>query len=485
MITKKFTSYITLLPVLLLTVILITGSCKKDVLITDTNAKLRLSADTILFDTVFTTIGSTTLQLKAYNDYDQPIQVTNIQLAGGKNSNFRINIDGVPTTEIQDIEIPANDSIYIFIKVTVDPNNSNSPLVINDSILFNTNGNLQKVQLVAWGQDAYYHTPNLPIDKPWYSVIDRNSIWTNDKPHVIYGYAVVDSASTLTIQEGSKIHFHKNGVLWVYKGGTLKVEGKPSNEVVFQGDRMEQYYKEIPGQWRAIWLSSGSINNTIDYAIIKNGTIGIQADTLGSPLTQPTLKLTNTIIRNMSTAGVLGQGTWIEAYNCVISNCGQYAVALNIGGFYDFKHCTIGNYWNFSTRQTSSVFLNNYYQDSYNNYHIRELYQATFANCIIHGSIAEEIQLDSFPNIGKFNYKFDHCLLKTETKTSNTTHFINCLINSSPGFINAYEHNFELSAGSASINQGSVAVGAAVRLDILGHDRTIDIAPDLGAYEKY
>ncbi len=481
---KKTKRYWLAVFIVTVVVLFFSQSCKKDNILTDSSAKLSLSADTILFDTVFTTIGSSTKQFKIFNSHDKTINISKIRLAGGTSSKFRINIDGVATTEVSDIEIPANDSIFIFVKVTVDPNNSNSPLVISDSIIFETNGNIQQVQLVAWGQDAYYHTPNLPVGNPWYSIIPCNDIWTNDKPHVIYGYAVVDSACSLTIEQGAKIHFHNNGILWIYKDGTLNVKGTLGNPVIMQGDRLEPYYRNVPGQWGRIWFSKGSKNNKINYAVIKNGTVGIHVDTLGTPLTQPTLKLTNTIIENMSAAGIFAQGTWIEANNCVISNCGQYGIILNIGGKYDFRHCTIGNYWDYSTRQTPSLILNNYYKDINNVYQIRNLTQANFSNCIIHGSIGEEVLLDSFPNSGIFNFKFVNCLLKTEQNTSNPFYYENCLINYSPGFSDTQNGNFELLPGSVAINNGNVSIGASVLFDILRHNRTIDSAPDIGAYEK-
>lgn len=44
--------------------------------------------------------------------------------------------------------------------VTIDPNKDDNPLIQTDSIVFETNGNLQDVDLVAWGQDANYITPD-------------------------------------------------------------------------------------------------------------------------------------------------------------------------------------------------------------------------------------------------------------------------------------------------------------------------------------
>lgn len=468
-------------------IVMITGSCRKDKFIDDAGAKPAFSQDTILFDTVFTTVGSTTQQLLVYNPYSRKIKISSIRLAGGANSNFRMNIDGVPATEMKDVEIEGNDSIYIFVKVTVDPNKSNSPLVISDSIMFETNGNLQQVQLVAWGQDAYYHTPKYVIYlgdgvSIHYSVISCDDVWINDKPHVIYGYAVVDSLCTLTIKEGTRVYLHKGAVLWVYNSGTLKVQGTYGNPVTFQGDRLEQYYKDKPGQWGKIWLSAGSRNNEINYAVIKNGYLGVHADTTCINPTLPTLKITNTIIENMGAAGILAQGSWVEAENCVISNCSQYAIVLNIGGKYDFRHCTVGNFWNISNRQTPSLVLNNWYEDLYGNIQLRPLEKAYFGNCIIYGDKPEEILLDKNTS-AKFSYKFENCLVQTQVSNGDTA-FKNCIINNDPLFVDFATNNYRLNAGSPAINKGLSSIATYIPFDILRCNRTNDDAPDIGAYEK-
>ncbi|MDP4267878.1 MAG: hypothetical protein Q8880_10655, partial [Bacteroidota bacterium] len=215
-------------------------SCKKDQINKSTDIKLDFSTNNVQFDTVFTTIGSTTKRLLVYNNSSSKINISNISLVGGKNSNFRININGAPSNTATNIEVNPKDSLYIFVKVTVNPNNQNSPFVIRDSIMFNTNGNTQYVNLTAWGQNAYYHTPDhFSQDLPAYSIIKCNDIWKNDKPHVIYGWAVVDQGCKLSIQAGTKVHLFNNAVLWVYNGGSINVQGTANDPVIFQGTRLE------------------------------------------------------------------------------------------------------------------------------------------------------------------------------------------------------------------------------------------------------
>lgn len=468
--------------------IFIFSSCKKDELLNDSGPTLTFSANEILFDTVFTTVGSTTKIFKIYNPSSQMLIISKAFLAAGSNSQFRINIDGLSGTSLTDIEIMGGDSLFAFVQVTVNPTGTNSPLLIRDSIIFETNGKIQDVKLTAVGQDVYLHKPDhfSTTGFPPYSIIDCNAIWVNDKPHLIVGYAVVDSACSLTIMAGTRVHLNNKAVLWIYKDATLKILGDHGNEVTFQGARLEPEYKEVPGQWGKIWLSPGSINNVIDWAIIKNGSIGIQADTLGASA-NPTLLITNTIIKNMSAAAIYGQGSFIRSYNCVFANSGQYVAALTIGGKYKFEHCTFANFWNSgSQRTTPSIALSNYYVDINGTTQIRNLDSAYFGNCIMYGNLDEEVGLDSSTFGGNFNFKFDHCLVKTTLNTANGVHYntVSVYQNLDPQFIDVSVNNYQLKATSPAIDQGNPT---AVIFDLNNQFRPnpTTSVPDLGAYEYY
>lgn len=467
---------------------LIFTSCKKDELITDPSAKIEFSKDTVLFDTVFTNVGSTTKGFRIYNKHNQPINISKIYLGTGSSSQYRINVDGYYTSPgnpvIHDVEILGGDSLYVFVQVTVDPTGVNAPLLIRDSIVFETNGNVQDVKLIAIGQDVYLHKPDhFPSNGfPAYSIITCNDIWTNDKPHLIFGYAFVDSACTLTMQQGTKVHLYKNAVLAVYKDGTLIVNGIKNNEVVVQGSRLEADYKEKPGQWGKIWLMAGSKNNVINYAIIKNGAIGLQVDTVVTSGT-PTVKLSNTIIRNMQAAALYGQGAHIWSNNCVFANCGQYVAALSIGGKYKFEHCTFANFWSEDNRQTPILAINNYYVSG-STLFVRPMDSCYFGNCILYGSLTDEIGIDSTTAVGSgfyMNYKFNHCILKTAMSTTNPSFYNTILKNISPSFTDAGANDYRLSSTSPAIDAGDTFIN--IPFDLNGNLRSG--IPDLGAYEYY
>lgn len=461
-------------------------SCRKDPLYNDNPAfSLRFSTDTVVFDTVFTTVGTITKKLTVHNKSDRAVLISMVELAGKTQSNFRFNINGRSGILQKDVEIRANDSLWIFVEATIDPTNSNTPLLVQDSIVFHLNNKRQNIQLVAFGQDAYFHYPNVPATAnfPAYSTV--SGVWPNDKPHVVYGLALVPNDSTLTIQSGTKVFMHNNANLIVLSGASLKIFGTLGNEVVFRGDRLDSYYRDQPGAWGRIWLSGGSINNEIDYAIIQNGRIGIHVDTLGNS-NNPTLILKNTIIKNMSTAALLAQGSWIVAENCVFANSGELLVWLNIGGKYSFKHCTFGNYWNSGNRKTPSIVINNYYKDVFGNFQVRNLDMAFFGNCIIYGNKDEEIALDKYEfGASTFNVEFNSCIVKTELAIPNQNAIFDiCLKNIDPKFERTDSVYFNIKTSSPAINAGSFSNASGIISDILGNPRISGSAPDMGAYEK-
>ena len=463
-------------------------SCKKEIdFSSDQGGPLNFSNDTITFDTIFASIGSITKTLTVYNYNDYDV-TTNIQLNGNSSANFRMNIDGIAGNNQEDINIPANDSIFIFLEVTIDPSNNTTPYILSDSIIFYSDNNLQTVKLVAWGQDAYFHTPNTfgeiingtDTTKFYYHLLDCSAPWENDKPHVIYGYAIVDPGNTLTINEGCQVYLHKNSGLIIgnpfkeEKGGTLLINGQLGNEVTFQGDRLDSWYKDNPGQWDRIWITPGSIDNNINYAIIKNGNIGIHADTVYN--NNPTLNISNTVISNMTGVGILGQGAKINGHNLVISKCGQYTVACNIGGQYSFSHCTFANYWDYGRRSTPSILLNNYYEGIDGQTYIRDLEEASFTNCIIDGGLSTEVSFMKNDN-GNFNYMFQNCMIKLDNSDVNSTNYSDIILNKNPEFFDVSNNDFNLTESSPAIDSGTLT---SFTNDLSGNFRA---EPDVGAYE--
>ncbi len=476
-------SYLTIALVL----ILLIYSCEKDPTAPDPGFRLEFSQDTVFFDTVFTSLGSTTQSFTVHNTSNSPVRIGSIRLAGGQQSFYRMNVDGISALEVNDIEIDAKDSLYIFLRVTIDPTNENNPFIVNDSIIFDLNGNFQDVNLVAWGQNAHYVLADTYIPGyPRFRIVAHeyeDVVWTSDKPYVIYGYAVVDSNASLLIERGTQIHFHNNSGLWIYKGGNLKVKGTVDAPVVFQGDRLEAFYEDLPGQWDRIWINEGSVNNEIEYAVIRNGFIGLQLETLQQQMGNQ-LILSNTKIENMTGFGILTRFYNMTAYNNVVTNCGQYLAAFTWGGNYDVRHCTFANYWSSSVRVTPSLVLNNYFTDTNDVVYPFEI-QAYFGNNIFYGRNDDEL-LFLLDDGATVNYQFDHCSLKTLLDVSDPVLYPGCLVNEDPLFADYLENNFQLDTLSPMIDKGNPEVIRQsffdLRRDIIETPRPEDLS-DLGAYE--
>lgn len=456
------------------------SGCRKEILNDDPSAVLRFSEDTVHFDTVFTTVGSITLPLKLFNDYNTTLNITNITLSGGASSQFRMNVDGQPGETFTDIEIPPKDSIYIFVEVTVDPNAEALPYVIEDSIVFFTNGNEQSVKLIAWGQNAHFH----------YGEILCDTVWNDDLPHVVVGSVLVDSLCQLTITEGTNIYMH--GGSYFYVLGTLKVYGTKDSLVTFQGDRLEDFYKDVPGQWEGIYLLRGSTNNLIEYAEIRNAiegvTLGYSTDPdINSFLdNQPSLEIRNTKLFDIQNNGITALNSVIKATNVLIYHIGASNAALFLGGDYQFRHCTLAGYGStYLTHQTPVLGIFDYFAFSSELVLQSDLTRADFYNSIIYGSIAEgdEVVIDTSAAMTVFNFLFDHCVLRT-TYDQDLLNDNSCFFNQDPVFANIGERNYCPTTGSPALNAGIALPWDPVTIDLPGNPRPFaGTLPDIGAYE--
>jgi hypothetical protein len=455
-------------------------SCEDDKYISSADAKLRFSVDTVMFDTIFTTIGSATQHLKIYNPYDQKVLISSIKLAKGTSSNFRLNINGISANEVQNMEIAPMDSMYIFVEVTVDPNGQNLPLVVKDSIEFVTNTNHQDINLVAWGQDF----------KLVKGKIAKNTTWTSEKPYLVYSDSYVDSASTLTIQPGTKVYFHKEAGLHIE--GKILAKGTVDNPILFHSDRLETSYQNVPDQWDGISLYPGSKDNEFSNVEIKNANIGLMIGNVGVKKTAD-VKLNNVKIQNMAYAGIFAVRSDIQAINCLITNCGYYAVALLVSGSYEFNHSTIANYWHdgygFKPRSTSSVYISNTLTITKDKKdYTGDITKADFSNCIITGNLSgmNEVSLKSSTD-KVFNYLFNRCVIQFEKVDvfKDNSHYLNCFkISRDSIFVDPYvKYNFELDSLSRAKDNADKTISKLYPNDLKGRSRFLDSGPDLGALE--
>ncbi len=489
------------------------GSCRKDFSTEASIGTLEFSKDTVFLDTVFSATSSSTYALKVYNRSDNDISIPTIELGNGADSGYRLNVDGVPGQAFENIDILAKDSIFVFIESTINYNEVTSPLYIDD-LQFDSGANEQVVKLVTLVQDAHFLFPSkengiietLVLDGEDTEIQGRfleddELLFTNEKPYVIYGYMMVGTETgepkTLTIEAGANVHFHANSGLYINENATLHVlgtrniEGQPQTEVVCQGDRLEPEYENVPGQWGFISLFPTSVNNIINYATIKNGTVGVLSQGIAN-ISVPVLEISNSQIYNQSLFGILGIHTNIKGANLAINNAGIAAFSGMVGGVYNFTHCTFANSW--SPRSTPNILLldsNKIIKTEDSELVTSDFYEMSFTNCIIDGSNNIELEFIQDGDT-EFNYIFSNNSIQFNDVNNiytddpfydftNLALFTNNLLNIEPDFKNLYLNELIIGEDSECIGQANAIGTMQVPLDILGKARAN--TADIGAYE--
>lgn len=460
---KRLLLYIIILPA-----VIVFFGCKKASFITDKDAALTITADTLSFDTVFTSVGSVTQNFTIVNPNDRKLRLQTVRLMGGSNSPYKINIDGIASTEVHDVEINAGDSVYVFVSVTVDPSSSHIPFIVSDSILIGYNGNERYVQLEAYGQNAHF-LKNY--------VIDADATWENDLPYVVSGGLLIKENTTLTIEKGCRIYMHANAPVTV--DGSLVVNGTKADSVTFGGDRLDDPYRDLPASWPGIYFSEKSSDNVLMHAVVKNAYQGIICAAPASG-NAPKLQMNACMIDNIYDAGIVALGTSISAVNCLISNCGSN-ISITAGGIYDFTFCTIASFGNSYIEHKQPVTYINNFDDAGNNYPL----SAIFKNCILWGdggSVENEVIAEKKGD-NNMEVLLDHSLYKAKSIAGPVT-LNNSIANQDPAFdsINTTRHYFDFHLGKNASPAVDAGVVTTVTADKDGNPR--DDKPDLGCYEK-
>lgn len=423
---------------------------------------LEFSTDTILFDTVFTGIGSTTKRIKVYNPSQNALKISSITLGGGNSSSYKILVNGTEPNNSEDLLILGKDSVLILVEVFIDPQDENSPYLVHDSIQFETNGIMQQIKLIAWGQDANYLGNE---------ILACNTTWTKERPYVIYSSILVDTLCNLTIEKGSRIYGSKDS--YIYVKGNINAEGTPDERIIFRNERLDPAYENISGQWGGILFLEGSHGNSMHFTTLRNAVFGIR---LGSPDqdTIPDIVLKNVIIENMSNSGILSFSSDLYAENVLINNCIELICGNIAGGNYIYKHCSFANYgFNFIRQTPSLYFSDNIILDD--NSSIIEGIKVEIQNSIIDGSLEDELLFDLGGGANSA-FTFKNNILKTSISDLDT---LGNLLNENPKFIDPSRYNYRLDTLSPAKDKGALI---GVESDLDGNQR--DDLPDLGAYER-
>ena len=464
------------IPVIFSVILITSWSCQpeEEQFTYDESARLRFSTDTVYFDTLFTTLGSVTKRFRVYNDANNAVNISQVRLAGGTSSPFTIYANGESGPVVNDVRILGGDSILMLAEVTIDPQDSQLPFIVTDQIEFETNGNQQHVDLVAWGQDA-----NFLRD----SVLTCDATWTAGKPYVIYNSVLIDQGCKLTIEPGARVYSHNGSFIFV--AGTLQAMGLPDNRITFTNDRFDEPFDNAPGQWGGLIFLQGSDDNSIDYTDIRNANIGIY---LGTPDDDddPDLVLANTRIENIGGNtvlpsidsliqpgyGILAITSDLYAYNTLINNCQLNVAAHVAGGNYRYEHCTLANFsFDFIRREPIALFANNLLLGD-DRLLVADIHVA-MQNNIIWGGLREEIIFSNVEDVD-FIMAIDNNIIKTTDETLLTEN-----INIDPEFFDPAAYHYHLDTLSPAKDAG---IPLGINLDHEGIMR--DEKPDLGAFER-
>lgn len=467
-------------------------ACRRDDYYEGNDIDISFSTDTLRIDTVFTTVGSATRFVKIFNHKNQPI-LADIRLQNQSQRFFRLNIDGLPGETATNVEIAANDSIYVFVEVTIDPDQdvSISPFIIENEIEVTVNQQTSFIHLEAWGQNANYVTPTNGQGKSYLLSCDfGEEVWDDPKPYVLYGILYIDSC-TLVLPAGTQLFVHggivrdstsiyNDGLLIFLKDGRIDSRGTLDSPVIIQGDRLENDYNDLPSQWVGLLLWQESRGNKLVHTQIKNSIVGISTDSLAEA------SLYSCQIFNTGGPAVSTRHSKVYAENCLFYNNNSHSLQLTYGGQYEFNYCTIASY----TGQSDALVMTDFYTDDPFNsdkYRTNRL-DAEFTNCIFAGADDDEISLNQFSNDpSNFNYQFTNCavivkdLLKEKNRPDFYDYCTDCvtLKRNDRLFNNRLKNDYSLDTMSVLLQTGIDIPN--ITTDILERQRKTP--PDIGCFE--
>lgn len=381
----------------------------------DASVALEFSDDTIHFDTIFTSIGSATKRFKIYNKGKQGVRIPSIRLGSGGSSGFRVNLDGRANTQFSDVEIYHGDSLFCFVEVTVNPHDSDSPILLSDSLIFTLpNGKTQQVILQAYGQDII-------ILKDRH--VETDTSFEAKRPYVIYDSLTVDSGATLTLKAGTVLCFHSGASLNIH--GKVIAEGEVGNPVTMRCDRTDKLFPYLPydrtdAQWGGITIYQESEGNRFIQCDIHGGSYGIR--NIGSKGNRrEVLYMLNSIIHNVAGDALNLTDIKSTIHGCQITNAQGNCVTVT-GGDVEFSHCTIAQFYPWSATYGNALYFTNHIENTEH-----PLINLSFVNSIITGYSNDELfGVPMQDSDTPFNYHFAGCLINTVLTEDDMEDFEEC-----------------------------------------------------------
>jgi len=470
---------------ILLAIALAFIACREEQISDDPQLQLTFSKDTVAFDTIFTGLGSSTLQFMVYNPNPNALKISRIWQ--DKAEEFQVNIDGETDINLmKDWELYGGDSLFVFVKVRIDPTKQNAPVLVEDNIHFTVNGKTQTVHLEAYGQDIHL------IRSRNHTFVADEYTFTAEKPYLIYDTVAIQNQ--LTFNPGARLYFHDKAVLIAY--GSVSSEGTLDHPITLQGDRIDRLFDSVPysyvaGMWGGFYLfdteDAPAKSYQFDHTEILSANVGLYC--LSEKTSDmPHLQLLNSRIHNHAVYGLVLQNMDAEVINCELSNAAAYCVYL-AGGTHRFIHSTIASYFNSTNVRIQSTLRADVAAVYINNISKRTAHTHTsFQNCIVSGVRRNNLLLatplpDYYTDTIRGNYlKADS--LKVHSAINNIYWQQEDTL---PLFRQTYYkyqeyiyYDFRLDSLSPARGIGDSTVAAQYPYDRLGKRRT---TPDAGCYQ--
>ncbi|MCS7162773.1 MAG: hypothetical protein NZ958_05550 [Bacteroidia bacterium] len=441
--------------------------------------ELRFSRDTVVFDSLFSTLLSPTQRLWVYNPHPFPVVIRSIRLEKAERSPFRFIFDGQPGPLTQPYTLRPRDSAQVFLTLQ-DTTFVNDTRV--DRLLWETEKGLQAVVLRATLIAAYVYR-DFGFDSAIVS-------FPSDKPVVIDGYFYVGPAGVLRILPGTRLFF--SGKRWesgplrgelasgLYIAGRLEALGTPAQPITMQGWRLEPYYATAAGQWQGLWFLPTSHANRLLYTRISQSSIGIRLDSVGDA-SAPKLYSEGCIIYRAANYGILGLSfapqlppqPILRAVNTLIFQCGQACAALVGGGSYQLINCTLIYDQPDPRRGQTALLIGDFYRfpdQTLRTYPLN--WQAI--NSVFWSVKEDAVVVETYSAQPQLSWEF--CAFQQKNPLPGPGHLYPRSLEVGPA-----AEFYPLRAESPLIDRGKNQPGLIPAVDLLGRPR--DTQPDIGAYE--
>ena len=458
--------------------------CKEYQVSDDPSLTLAFSCDTLSFDTVFTAQSSATMQLMVYNRNTNAMQIDRVWLSNG--TAFRVNVDGeADLTRLTDLVINGGDSMFVFVRVEIDPLNGNNPLLINDQLHFHlSNGKTQEVELEAYGQNVNR------LCKHGTQVVNGYT-FTDTLPYLILDTFVVNGP--LTIQAGAQLYMHRGACLFAQ--GDVEAQGTKDAPILIRGDRLDQLFDSVPyayagGSWDGVYLLSEQPQiYDLNYVDILSGNVGLYCvSSCVDPL--PQLHMDGCRIHNHARYGMVLSHVDALVTNTEISNCASYCVYCS-GGTHQFIHSTIASYFGYtniliqsvSKDESAAVYIDNLSKT-------KPTTNTSFLNSIITGYLTNQVVVAT-PFDQYYPGSFIGNYLKTDTLRMphaaanvywQSTDTAKVFVNDFYKYKEYIYYDFRLDSLSPAIGIGDSLVALPYPMDRNGVSRA-NLIPDAGCYQ--